>query len=158
MFGKLARLTVWNALALPDQAVGPLMDGRGVGPPIHSVLIAGRARLASAIEHVRRTGGVLVAAKLDRIPRAVIDFASLLRDAERQGRSMLVLDLQLDTTTPAGAVHGDHDGERHQHPAFVWELETPLARCSRPALQAYTRILAIGIDRPGCRRIGAPRS
>jgi DNA invertase Pin-like site-specific DNA recombinase len=32
----------------------------------------------------------------------VIDFASLLRDAERQGWSVLVLDLQLDTTTPVG--------------------------------------------------------
>jgi DNA invertase Pin-like site-specific DNA recombinase len=43
-----------------------------------------------------------VAAKLDRVSRDVIDFASLLRDADRQGWSVLVLDLQLDTTTPAG--------------------------------------------------------
>lgn len=46
--------------------------------------------------------GVLVASKLDRVSRDVIDFASLLRDAERQGWSVLVLDLQLDTTTRVG--------------------------------------------------------
>jgi len=64
--------------------------------------ISGRLGLAQAIEHARKTGGVLVASKLDRVSRDVIDFASLLRDAERQGWSVLVLDLQLDTTTPVG--------------------------------------------------------
>jgi DNA invertase Pin-like site-specific DNA recombinase len=42
--------------------------------------IAGRPGLAAAIEHVRRTGG-----ELHRISRDVIDFAILLRDAEKQG-------------------------------------------------------------------------
>jgi DNA invertase Pin-like site-specific DNA recombinase len=64
--------------------------------------ISGRPGLAQAIEHVRTVNGVLVASKLDRVSRDVIDFASLLRDAERQGWSVLVLDLQLDTTTPVG--------------------------------------------------------
>jgi DNA invertase Pin-like site-specific DNA recombinase len=64
--------------------------------------ISGRPGLAHAIEHARKTGGVLVASKLDRVSRDVIDFASLLRDAERQSWSVLVLDLQLDTTTPVG--------------------------------------------------------
>jgi DNA invertase Pin-like site-specific DNA recombinase len=64
--------------------------------------ISGRPGLAQAIEHVRKVSGVLVASKLDRVSRDVIDFASLLRDAERQGWSVLVLDLQLDTTTPVG--------------------------------------------------------
>jgi DNA invertase Pin-like site-specific DNA recombinase len=64
--------------------------------------IAGRPGLAQAIDQARATGGVIVAAKLDRVSRDVIDFASLLRDADRQGWSVLVLDLQLDTTTPAG--------------------------------------------------------
>jgi DNA invertase Pin-like site-specific DNA recombinase len=64
--------------------------------------ISGRPGLAQAIEHVRKVNGVLVASKLDRVSRDVIDFASLLRDAERQGWSVLVLDLQLDTTTPVG--------------------------------------------------------
>jgi DNA invertase Pin-like site-specific DNA recombinase len=64
--------------------------------------ISGRPGLGQAIEHVRKVNGVLVASKLDRVSRDVIDFASLLRDAERQGWSVLVLDLQLDTTTPVG--------------------------------------------------------
>src|SRR5215211_6965217 len=62
----------------------------------------GRRGLGSAIEHARRCSGVLVAAKLDRISRDVIDFASLLRQGEREGWAILALDLQLDTTTPAG--------------------------------------------------------
>lgn len=62
----------------------------------------GRPGLAAAITHAKRTGGILVAAKLDRISRDVIDFASLLGQAEREGWSVLVLDLPLDTTTAAG--------------------------------------------------------
>jgi len=54
------------------------------------------------MDHARRTRGVLVAAKIDRISRDVIDFASLLRDAEREGWLVLVLDLPMDTTTAAG--------------------------------------------------------
>ena len=64
--------------------------------------MTGRPGLAQAIKHAREANGVLVASKLDRVSRDVIDFASLLRDAERQGWSVLVLDLQLDTTTPVG--------------------------------------------------------
>jgi DNA invertase Pin-like site-specific DNA recombinase len=62
----------------------------------------GRPGLAAAAEHAKRSGGVLVAARLDRVSRSVIDFAGLLSHAEREGWSVLVLDLPLDTTTAAG--------------------------------------------------------
>lgn len=47
-------------------------------------------------------GDVLMAARLDRISRSVIDFASLMQRAERQGWSICVLDVALDTSTPSG--------------------------------------------------------
>jgi DNA invertase Pin-like site-specific DNA recombinase len=62
----------------------------------------GRPGLAAAVEHARRVRGVLVAARLDRVSRNVIDFASLLNRAEHEGWKVLVLDLPLDTTTAAG--------------------------------------------------------
>jgi DNA invertase Pin-like site-specific DNA recombinase len=62
----------------------------------------GRQGLHQAIDHARRTKGVLVASKIDRISRDVIDFASLLRDAHNQNWSVLVLDLPMDTTTASG--------------------------------------------------------
>jgi DNA invertase Pin-like site-specific DNA recombinase len=63
---------------------------------------ARRTGLAAAADHARRIGGVVVAAKLDRVSRNVIDFAQLLDRAERERWAVLVLDLPLDTTTPAG--------------------------------------------------------
>lgn len=63
----------------------------------------GRPGLAQAIDHAHRTKGVLVAARVDRISRSVIDFATILRDAQRQGWKVAMLDLpQADTTTADG--------------------------------------------------------
>ena len=62
-----------------------------------------RPALATALAHVE--GGaadVLVVAKLDRLSRSVADFAALLDQAQRGGWGLVVLDLGVDTTTPAG--------------------------------------------------------
>src|SRR5437867_3224066 len=48
----------------------------------------GRPGLAAAAEHAKRVRGVLVAARLDRVSRNVIDFAGLLSRAEREGWSV----------------------------------------------------------------------
>lgn len=45
---------------------------------------------------------VLVVAKLDRLSRSLFDFASLLQRSEREGWSVVLLDLGVDTTTPVG--------------------------------------------------------
>ncbi len=45
---------------------------------------------------------VLVAAKLDRVSRSVADFASLLDRARANGWRLVLLDLGVDTSTPAG--------------------------------------------------------
>lgn len=45
---------------------------------------------------------VLVAAKLDRVSRSVADFARLLERAGTRGWRLVLLDLGVDTSTPAG--------------------------------------------------------
>ena len=47
---------------------------------------------------------VLIVAKLDRLSRSVIDLCSLLEQSEKEGWSLVLLDLGIDTTTPAGRV------------------------------------------------------
>lgn len=44
----------------------------------------------------------LVVAKLDRLSRSVLDFASIMQTAQREGWAVTVLDLGVDTTTPNG--------------------------------------------------------
>jgi DNA invertase Pin-like site-specific DNA recombinase len=44
----------------------------------------------------------LVVAKLDRLSRSVLDFASVMETAQAQGWSVVVLDLGVDTTTTNG--------------------------------------------------------
>jgi DNA invertase Pin-like site-specific DNA recombinase len=44
----------------------------------------------------------LCVSKLDRLSRSVLDFCQLLALSERQGWSLVVLDLALDTGTPSG--------------------------------------------------------
>jgi DNA invertase Pin-like site-specific DNA recombinase len=45
---------------------------------------------------------VLVAAKIDRVSRSTTDFARLLDHAEKKGWKIVVLDVEVDTTTAAG--------------------------------------------------------
>src|SRR5438067_1338182 len=44
----------------------------------------------------------LVAAKLDRLSRSMIDFTRLMATAQTQGWALVALDCAVDTTTPAG--------------------------------------------------------
>lgn len=52
----------------------------------------------------RREADVLLAAKLDRLSRSVHDFTGLMRRAERQRWALRVLDVDVDTSTPSGAL------------------------------------------------------
>jgi DNA invertase Pin-like site-specific DNA recombinase len=51
-----------------------------------------------------RTGEAeaLVVAKLDRLSRSMLDFASIMSAAQKQGWALVALDCAVDTTTPAG--------------------------------------------------------
>jgi DNA invertase Pin-like site-specific DNA recombinase len=65
--------------------------------------IVGRPGLAEAKAHARRSKGVLVAARVDRISRSVIDFSTLLRDAQQEGWKVTMLDMpEADMTTADG--------------------------------------------------------
>ncbi len=46
--------------------------------------------------------GTLVVSRLDRLGRSVIDVLGLMDRAEREGWSVVMLDLKVDTTTPVG--------------------------------------------------------
>ncbi len=65
--------------------------------------VSGRPALAKALEAVRGSdAGALVVAKLDRLSRSLLDFASLMESARREGWALVILDLGVDTTTPSG--------------------------------------------------------
>ncbi len=44
----------------------------------------------------------LVVAKLDRLSRSMLDFATIMAAAQKQSWGVVALDVQVDTTTPAG--------------------------------------------------------
>jgi DNA invertase Pin-like site-specific DNA recombinase len=62
-----------------------------------------RPAIADALGRLR-TGqaSLLVVSKLDRLSRSLLDFATLMDQAQREGWELVVLDLALDTTTPSG--------------------------------------------------------
>lgn len=65
----------------------------------------GRPELAAVLEALDRgDAGVLVVAKLDRLARSVLDFATILERAARRGWAVVILDAAVDTSTPQGAL------------------------------------------------------
>lgn len=63
----------------------------------------GRTALEAAIAMCEAGGAqALVAAKLDRLSRSLIDFAGLMEQARASGWGLCVLDCDFDTTTPQG--------------------------------------------------------
>jgi DNA invertase Pin-like site-specific DNA recombinase len=66
-----------------------------------------RPGLRHALELVANRGAtVLVAAKLDRISRSVLDFVALLEWFSAADASLVALDVGVDTSTPGGAAGG----------------------------------------------------
>ena len=65
--------------------------------------LTGRSQLQAALRAVEGGGSAaLVVAKLDRLSRSLVDFASLMERSRRRGWSLVALDLGVDTTTPSG--------------------------------------------------------
>lgn len=72
----------------------------------------------------------LVTSKLDRLSRSVVDFANTLTLAKKQGWSVVLLDLGVDTTTPSGKLMA---GVMAQFAEYEREL---IAQRTREALAA----------------------
>lgn len=65
--------------------------------------LTGRPALADALAGLRgHRADALVVAKLDRLSRSLLDFAGLMDQSRREGWSLVILDLGVDTTTPSG--------------------------------------------------------
>ncbi len=60
-----------------------------------------RAQLEAALNYIRE-GDIFVVTKLDRLARSVIDLANIAKLLERKNVDLVVLDQQIDTTTPSG--------------------------------------------------------
>ena len=64
-----------------------------------------RPSIAQALDMLRKgEASVLVVSKLDRLSRSLLDFATLMDRAKREGWQLVVLDLAIDTTVPSGAL------------------------------------------------------
>ncbi|MCU1453844.1 MAG: putative resolvase [Acidimicrobiales bacterium] len=62
-----------------------------------------RDGLADGLAEVRSgRAGTLMVSKLDRLSRSLLDFASLMSDAQANGWNLVALDLGIDLSTPAG--------------------------------------------------------
>lgn len=62
-----------------------------------------RPALLDALDRMdRHEADVLIVAKLDRLSRSVLDFASITEAAKIGGWAVVTLDLAIDTTTPTG--------------------------------------------------------
>jgi DNA invertase Pin-like site-specific DNA recombinase len=72
-------------------------------PGLSGRKMTNRKGLQSALDQLDRSeADVLVASKVDRVARSTTDFARLLDRAEKKGWKVVVLDVDVDTTTAAG--------------------------------------------------------
>jgi DNA invertase Pin-like site-specific DNA recombinase len=121
-----------------------------VGRPLLLVLVetasgksvSGRPKLRRALRLIRRgQAGGIIAAKLDRLSRSVLDFAVLLDQARQGGWSLTVCDLALDTATP--------EGEALAHVLMAWAQfeRRRIAQRTREGL-AVKRSQGVRLGRP----------
>jgi DNA invertase Pin-like site-specific DNA recombinase len=79
----------WAAEVVREEGSGASVESR---PALQDAL----GRLA------RHEADALIVAKLDRLSRSLVDFADILRRAEREGWVLVVLDPELDMSTAGG--------------------------------------------------------
>lgn len=73
------------------------------------------------------TAGVLVVAKLDRLSRSLLDFATLMERARREGWELVVLDLNIDTSSPSGTLMANVLASFSEYERMVISQRTSLA-------------------------------
>jgi DNA invertase Pin-like site-specific DNA recombinase len=155
-------------------------SGLGLGAQTTTIMTAVHARqwsLVASLVDEGRSGGtmvrpaltealealdaghadVLVVAKLDRLSRSVLDFATITDRARRRGWSVVALDVDVDTSTPTGALVANITSSVAQ-----WEREIIASR-TRDAL-AVLKASGVRLGRPVTlpdevrRRIAAERA
>ncbi len=91
----------------------------------------GRHELKRALDDLAaRRADALVVAKLDRLSRSVVDFGRVLKLSQRHGWALVILDLDLDTSTPTGKLMANV-----LISVAEWERDT-IAQRTRTALAA----------------------
>ena len=100
-----------------------------------------RPGLDAALARVEGGAEVLVVAKLDRLSRSVGDFARLVERSVREGWTLAVLDVGIDTTTPNGELVANIIASIAQ-----WERQM-IAQRTREAL-AEAKAEGVRVGRP----------
>lgn len=93
-----------------EESLAEVVSSRGwvhvahlTDPGVSGRKMTNRKGLLDALARLdRREADVLVAAKIDRVSRSTTDFARLLDHAEKKSWKIVVLDVEVDTTTAAG--------------------------------------------------------
>jgi DNA invertase Pin-like site-specific DNA recombinase len=120
-----------NGIAVQRQAITAEAERRGWSVSAefvdagYSAASMARPGITAALEALRAgEADVLVVAKLDRLSRSLDDFAQVMARAQREGWSVVALDADVDTTTPAGE---------------AWSAFSPYSRSSSVALSRNAR-------------------
>lgn len=101
-----------------------------------------RAELGRTLRDLRDGAcDALVVAKLDRLSRSVLDFAALMETATKEGWSLVVLDLDVDTTTTNGKL--------------IAHIMIALAQWERELIGDRTRSALVAVRARGT-RLGRP--
>jgi DNA invertase Pin-like site-specific DNA recombinase len=101
-----------------------------------------RPALQDAIDRLERgEADVLVVAKLDRLSRSTLDYASLLERSIKSGWRLVALDTDVDTTTPMGEA--------------ITSVAVAFAQLERRLISARTKAALAELKAQG-RRLGRP--
>jgi len=98
----------------------------------------------------------LVVAKLDRLSRSLLDFAGLSERARTRGWGLIVLDLLVDTTTPAGEAMANVLATFAQFERRMISQRTKEARAELRAQSRVFGTVPYGYTRDGDRLIADP--
>lgn len=101
----------------------------------------GMQRVLDLLE--RRLVEAVVVAKMDRLSRSVIDFARFLKRADQMGWGVILLDLNVDTTSPTGR--------------FMATVMSAIAEWERDTIAARTKAALAAKKREGV-KLGRPPS
>jgi len=83
----------------------------------------------------------LIVTKLDRLARSTIDFLTILERSQKKGWSLIVLDLSIDTSTPAGTLNATMLAGFAQYEREI------ISQRTKSAL-AYKKSQGVSIGRP----------